>query len=301
MKIVVVGLGKMGSQIAMRLARDGHEVMGYEAAETVLAAAKQAGLEVTASREDAVAWFGDTPATVWLMIPAGVVATELDAWLKLLPANSTVVDGGNSDFRLTREHHAEAAKYDIQLVDVGTSGGILGLENGFSLMVGGEAVAVKPLEPIFVSLAIPRGAYQHFGPSGAGHYVKMVHNAIEYGMMQSLAEGYQLLHEGPYEGLDLPHIAQLWQHGSIVESKLNALVAVALKDDPTLADVDGIVAESGEARWALETATEHDIDMPATQAAREVRLASADGTVNYATKLLAKLRNKFGGHTVNRP
>jgi 6-phosphogluconate dehydrogenase len=156
------------------------------------------------------------------------------------------------------------------------------------------------MEPVFVTLAKPRGAYQHFGPSGAGHFIKMVHNAIEYGMMQSLAEGYHLLHDGPYEGIDLPHVAQLWQHGSIVESKLNGLIAIALKADPTLEGIEGYVAESGEARWALETAGEHGISMPAVQASLEVRMASQDGETNYATKVLAALRNRFGGHTVNR-
>jgi 6-phosphogluconate dehydrogenase len=300
MKIAIVGLGKMGSQLAIRLQQDHHEVVGVDADEGVVQAAKDAGIQVATSRDEAIVWFGDTPPIVWLMIPAGVVRTELDEWLKLLPENSTIVDGGNSDYRDTRRHFELAAERHVHFIDVGTSGGIMGLEQGFSLMIGGLQEAVKPMEPVFVTLAKPRGAYQHFGPSGAGHFIKMVHNAIEYGMMQSLAEGYHLLHDGPYEGIDLPHVAQLWQHGSIVESKLNGLIAIALKADPTLEGIEGYVAESGEARWALETAGEHGISMPAVQASLEVRMASQDGETNYATKVLAALRNRFGGHTVNR-
>lgn len=299
MKLVVVGLGKMGSQIAMRLIQGKHEVLGYEADPDVIKAATEAGMLVAESRREATDWFGSEPAVVWLMIPAGVVTNELSEWLAVLPKGSTVVDGGNSDYRQTRSHHRQAAEQGVHLVDVGTSGGILGLEQGFSMMIGGDAEAVKPLEPVFATLAKPRGAYQHFGPAGAGHYIKMVHNAVEYGMMESLAEGYHLLHDGPYEGLDIPHIAQLWQHGSIIESKLNALAAVALKENPSLDGIDGYVAESGEARWALETADEYRIDMPAVRVAHEVRLASEDGHTNYATKLLAALRNRFGGHTLN--
>lgn len=301
MKIVIVGLGKMGSQIALRLQDHGHEVAGIEADPGMAKMAADKGLTVLPVRADVLRFFDDSPVVLWLMIPAGVVTHELAEWLSLVPAGSTIIDGGNSDFRMTRDHAATAAKMNIHFVDVGTSGGIFGLEQGFCLMIGGEAAAVKPLEPLFKSLAEPRGAYQHFGPTGAGHYVKMVHNAIEYGMMESLAEGYHLLQAGPYEGLDLPHIAQLWQHGSIVESKLNGLVAVALKDSPTLADVDGYVAESGEARWALEVAHKEEVPMPAIQKAHDVRLASEAGDTNFATKLLAALRNRFGGHTVNRP
>lgn len=300
MKIIIVGLGKMGGQLAQRLKQGGHSVAGLEADQAMALAASDSGIKVLDERSQAAEFFDDQPAIVWLMIPAGVVTHELTEWLSVLPSGSTIIDGGNSDFRLTRDHAATAQKLNIHFVDVGTSGGIMGLEQGFCLMIGGEAAAVKPLEPLFQTLAEPRGAYQHFGPTGAGHYVKMVHNAVEYGMMESLAEGYHLLQAGPYEGLDLPHIAQLWQHGSIIESKLNGLVAVALKDNPTMKDIDGYVAESGEARWALEVALKEDVPMPAIQKAHDVRLASEAGETNYATKLLASLRNKFGGHTVNR-
>lgn len=300
MKIAVVGLGKMGSQIAVRLIEDSHEVLGFDADPGVVQAATEAGVTVAASRAEAATWFGADPAVVWMMIPAGVVTSELHEWLEVLPKGSIIVDGGNSDYRMTKTHAGTAAKQGVDLVDVGTSGGIMGLEQGFAMMIGGEPTAVRTLEPVFATLAQPRGAYQHFGPAGAGHYIKMVHNAIEYGFMQSLAEGYHLLYDGPYRRLDIPHIAQLWQHGSVIESKLNALVAVALKENPTLEGVEGYVAESGEARWALETAMDYDVPMPAVASALDVRVASEAGKTNYATKLLAALRNKFGGHTVNR-
>lgn len=300
MKIALVGLGKMGSQMAVRFIKHKHEVIGFDAEQSILQVAEQAGVHTAHSRDEIVTWFGAEPAIVWLMIPAGVVPAELDKWLKVLPEGSVIIDGGNSDFRQTIGHAERAQLHSVHFVDVGTSGGIMGLENGFSLMIGGNADIVKTLEPLFLSLARPHGAYQHFGPSGAGHYIKMAHNAIEYGMMESLAEGYHLLHDGPFKDLDLAGVAQIWQHGSVIDSKLNSLVAVALHENPKLNGVDGYVAESGEARWALEVAKDQNVPMPAIQSALDVRVASEGGTTNFATKILAELRNKFGGHTINK-
>lgn len=300
MKIALVGLGKMGSQMAVRFIEHKHEVIGFDAEPSILKLAEQAGVHAAHSRDEIVTWFGGDKPIIWLMIPAGVVTAELEEWFKILPEDSIIIDGGNSDFRQTEAHAEKATMHSTHFVDVGTSGGIMGLEQGFSLMIGGDTAIVKSLEPIFLSLAQPHGAYQHFGPSGAGHYIKMVHNAIEYGMMESLAEGYHLLHDGPYKDLDLAGIAQIWQHGSVIESKLNSLAAVALHENPTLEGVDGYVAESGEARWALEAAKHHDIEMPAIQTALDVRVSSEAGSTNFATKLLAELRNKFGGHTINK-
>jgi 6-phosphogluconate dehydrogenase len=185
------------------------------------------------------------------------------------------------------------------LLDVGTSGGIWGYENGFSMMAGGDEASFRTIEPALKTLAQPSGAYQHFGPSGAGHYVKMVHNAIEYGMMESLAEGYQMLKEGPYQDLDLGAAGEVWQHRSVITSWLNELCRDALKENPELSGIDGIVAESGEARWTLETAKELGKELPSIQAAFNVRLASQKGQVGFATKLLAAMRGKFGGHEIN--
>jgi 6-phosphogluconate dehydrogenase len=188
----------------------------------------------------------------------------------------------------------------MQFVDVGTSGGVWGYQNGFSMMCGSDSPeAFAVVEPALKTLALPEGAYHYFGPSGSGHFVKMTHNAIEYGMMQSLAEGYRMLKEGPYDNLDLAAAGDVWQHHSVVTSWLNELTRDALRENPELTGIDGFVHESGEARWTLETAHELNIPMPSIQAAFDVRLASQKGETNFATKLLAAMRNKFGGHELN--
>ena len=188
----------------------------------------------------------------------------------------------------------------MTLLDVGTSGGVWGYKNGFSMMAGGDKTVFSSIEPALKTLAQPSGAYDHFGSSGSGHYVKMVHNAIEYGMMESLAEGYRMLKEGAYENIDLAAAGEVWQHGSVVTSWLNELSQSALSENPELKGIDGFVAESGEARWTLETAKEMGIPLPAIQTAFDVRLASQKGETNFATKLLAAMRNKFGGHQINK-
>jgi 6-phosphogluconate dehydrogenase len=184
-------------------------------------------------------------------------------------------------------------------MDVGTSGGVWGYDNGFSMMAGGDAETFKKIEPIFKTLEKPAGAYYNFGESGSGHYVKMVHNAIEYGMMESLAEGYRMLKEGPYQNIDLVSAGEVWQHHSVITSWLNELTVNALKENPELKDVEGVVVESGEARFALEMARDFKIEAPSIQASFDVRLASQKGHVNFATKLLAMMRNQFGGHKIN--
>jgi 6-phosphogluconate dehydrogenase len=233
------------------------------------------------------------------MIPAQVVDQQLRELLPHLPKGSVIIDGGNSDYRLTLKRSQQAQAAGVTLVDVGTSGGVLGGDRGYCMMVGGEDAAVAQLTPLFEALAEPQG-WQHVGPSGAGHYVKMVHNAIEYGLMESYAEGYHMLKEGPFDGLDLARIGGLWQHGSIIDSLLNDLIQEALTENPTLEGIEGSVAESGEARWTLEEAAQHHISLPAIQAALDVRLQSQKGQTNFATKLLAAMRNKFGGHALNK-
>ena len=218
-----------------------------------------------------------------------------------MPHVSIIIDVGNSDYRLTRERAVKATEKGVHLVDVGTSGGVHGLTNGFSMMIGGEQTAYEHVEPFLKVLSEPSGAYHYFGASGSGHYVKMVHNGIEYGIMQSLAEGYRMLEEGPFKGqIDLAAAGEVWQHGSVITSWLNELTAEALAENPKLEGIEGFVAESGEARWTLETAAELGIPLPAIQAAFDVRLRSQQGETNYATKLLAAMRNKFGGHTINK-
>ncbi len=301
MKIVIVGLGKMGHQIAAKLHSSGHDVLGFVRRQEVVDSAANEGIAATIDRDVASGFFGNERAIVWLMIPAGAVDDELDMWLKALPSGSIVIDGGNSKYLHTKQRALRAKERDISFIDIGTSGGIHGFSNGFSLMAGGDIDAFTYVEELINNLSAPRGAYHHFGPSGSGHYVKMVHNAIEYGMMQSLAEGYQMLHEGAYAGeIDLAAAGEVWQHGSVVTSWLNGLIQEALVENPTLDDIDGYVAESGEARWTLENADELGIPLPAIQSAYDVRVRSQQGETSFATKLLAAMRNKFGGHAINK-
>jgi 6-phosphogluconate dehydrogenase len=300
MKIAIHGLGKMGMQIAEKLTREGHEVIAHNRSPEPIATAAAFGAIPAHTKTEVMSAFGQDQAIVWLMVPADVVESELTAWLELLPEGSILVDGGNSDFRNTKQHAALTINHKVTLVDVGTSGGILGLANGFSMMVGGQEADATVLTPILDTLAKPHGGWHYFGPSGSGHFVKMVHNAIEYGMMESLAEGYRVLQEGPYQNLDLAAAGAVWQQGSIIASDLNSLAAKAFKENPELAGVDGFVAESGEARWTLEVAKAMNVELPSIQAAFDVRVASQQGQTNFATKILAELRNKFGGHAINK-
>lgn len=300
MKIAIAGLGRMGMQIARKLAEDGHEVVAHNRSRGPVDEAVTYGAQAAYEKQDVVNAFKGEQAILWLMVPADVVDSELDNWLKTIPKGSLVIDGGNSDFRLTKKRAEKVAAAGSTLLDSGTSGGVWGYKNGFSMMVGGPKEAFKTVEPIFKTLAKPSGAYYHFGPSGSGHYVKMVHNAIEYGMMESLAEGYRMLKEGPYDSLNLAEAGEVWQHGSVVQSWLNELSRDALAENPELKGIDGFVAESGEARWTLEAAKDQGIPLPAIQAAFDVRLASQKGETNFATKLLAAMRNKFGGHQLNK-
>lgn len=300
MKIAVTGLGKMGSQIARMLSEGGHDVVANNRHPEPIDEAVKYGATAAYQKEDVIKAFDGQQLVLWLMIPATVVDSELTKWLELVPKGSVLVDGGNSDFRQTKKRAELVASHGSQLVDVGTSGGVWGLKDGFSMMAGGDEAAFKVVEPVLETLAKPTGAYHYFGPAGAGHYVKMVHNAIEYGVMESYAEGYRMLHEGAYEGLDLAAAGEVWQHGSVIKSWLNGLTRDALAENPTLEGIDGFVAESGEARWTLEAAKDLGIPLQAIQTAFDVRVASQKGQTNFATKLLAAMRNKFGGHELNK-
>lgn len=299
MKIAIAGLGRMGTQISRKLAEDNHEVIAHNRSRGPIDEAAKFGAKPAYEKQDVLDNFRGQQLVLWLMLPAEVVDPELDVWLKLSPKDSIFIDGGNSDFRLTKKRFDKVKATGSSLVDAGTSGGVWGYKNGFSMMVGGDKDSFTKVEPAFISLAKPSGAYQYFGPSGSGHFVKMVHNAIEYGMMESLAEGYQMLKEGPYKNLNLATAGEVWQHGSVVNSWLNELARQALDENPSLDGIDGIVAESGETRWTLETAKELDIPLPVIQQSFDVRLASQNGKVNFSTKLLSAMRNKFGGHNLN--
>lgn len=297
MKIGFIGLGKMGNQMTRRLLADNHQVVVFDINEQAVEALSQAGAEASSSRDQLID--GLDPVVIWLMIPSQFVDEELDKLLELVPEGSVLVDGGNSDFRQTTRRYEHCREQGISWVDVGTSGGIKGLEEGFSMMVGGDDTAVEIIRPVLETLA-QAGGWHHFGGSGSGHFTKMAHNAIEYGIMESYAEGYRMLQEGPYPDLDLAAAGDVWQHGSIISSFLNELTTEALNQNPNLDGIDGYVDESGEARWALETAKQHDIEMPAVEASFEVRRDSQQGKTNFATKLLAAMRHQFGGHAINK-
>ncbi len=300
MKIAISGLGRMGMQIARKLAEGGHEVIAHNRSSESVDEAVKYGAVAAYTKDDVVKAFGADQVVLWIMLPADVVDVQVDEWLKLIPKGSIIIDGGNSDFRLTQKLNDTITAAGSHLIDVGTSGGVWGYQNGFSMMVGGDQLeAIAVLEPGLKTLAAPEGAYFHFGPSGSGHFVKMTHNAVEYGMMESLAEGYRMLKEGPYAGLDLAAAGDVWQHHSVVTSWLNELSRDSLRENPELEGIEGFVAESGEARWTLEAAKTAGIPLPAIQASFDVRLASQKGEVNFATKLLAAMRNAFGGHKIN--
>jgi 6-phosphogluconate dehydrogenase len=303
MKIAVHGLGRMGMQIAKKLAASPqHTVIAHNRSPEPVQEAAAAGAVATSTKQEVIQAFGSDQIVIWLMLPAEVTESELAAWLELVPAGSVIIDGGNSDFRRTREHAKLAQAKSVDFVDVGTSGGVWGMERGFCMMAGGDEPGYRAITPVLDVLAAPSGSHAHFGPHGNGHYVKMVHNAIEYGMMESLAEGYRMLREGAYPDTDLAKAGDVWQHSSVITSWLNELCRDSLRENPQLEGITGFVAENGEARWTLDVAKEKGIPMPAIQAAMDVRIASQteDNTgKNFATKLLAAMRNKFGGHALN--
>jgi 6-phosphogluconate dehydrogenase len=300
MKIAIVGLGRMGTQIAKKLHENKHTVIAHNRSRGSVDEMGALGMVPAYTKEEVVKLFNGGQVIIWLMIPSDSVDQELNEWLKIVPKGSILIDGGNSDFRLTKKRAELVLKNGSVLIDVGTSGGVWGYDNGFSMMAGGDAETFKIIEPVLKTLALPEGAYYNFGESGSGHFVKMTHNAIEYGMMESLAEGYRILKEGPYRNIDLAAAGEVWQHHSVITSWLNELSRDALKQNPELSGIEGFVAESGEARWTLEVAEDLKIETPAMQAAFDVRLASQKGEVNFATKLLAAMRNAFGGHKINK-
>lgn len=300
MKIAIHGLGRMGMQIAEKLKADGHDVVAHNRSTDAIDQAKGFGAVAAYTKQDVLDAFSGERLVLWLMLPADVVEGELDVWLNIAPKGSLFIDGGNTDFRATKIHAKTVSDRGSTLLDVGTSGGIMGTENGFCMMAGGDEKEVKGVAPVLDSLSKPHGGWGYFGPSGAGQYVKMTHNAIEYGMMESLAEGYRMLKEGPYESIDLAKAGDVWQKSSVITSTLNRLTAEALHENPTLKGIDGYVAENGETRWTLEIARERNVQMPSIQAAFDVRVASQKGETNFATKLLAAMRNKFGGHALNK-
>ncbi len=301
MEIAIIGLGKMGGNMARRLLRAGHRVVGYDRdPDVVRALTEGAGLIPASTLPEVVEQLAPR-RIIWVMVPAGAPTEEtLTALAESLDPGDVLIDGGNSNYKDTLRRAVTLHTRGIQLVDVGTSGGIWGLSEGYSLMVGGKDEAVAYLRPIFEALApAPDRGWGHVGPSGAGHFVKMIHNGIEYGLMQAYAEGFELLHAKEEFVLDLHQIAQIWRSGSVIRSWLLDLAADALAEDPTLGEVEGWVADSGEGRWTVFEAIDLDVPAPVITAALQMRFVSRQ-EASYAAKLLAALRNQFGGHAVKR-
>jgi 6-phosphogluconate dehydrogenase len=297
MQIGFVGLGRMGGNMVTRLLRAGHQVVAFDRADAARAAAEAGGAKGAASLDALVAALSP-PRAVWVMVPAGApTESTIDELAGVLAAGDTIIDGGNT--RWTDDiRRADGLKPSgIHYVDAGTSGGIWGLENGYCMMVGGDPAAVERLKPIFTALAPPDG-FLHTGAVGSGHYVKMIHNGIEYALMQAYAEGFELMSESEY-GLDLPRIAHLWNQGSVVRSWLLELTAGALAADPKLANLKPYVEDSGEGRWTVEDAVAKAVPAPTITAALFARFRSRRDN-SYADRLLAALRNAFGGHAVRR-
>jgi 6-phosphogluconate dehydrogenase len=297
MQIGFVGLGKMGGNMVHRIRRDSdHEVVAFDYSAEAVKAAEDHGATGAGSLEDMVSKL-DAPRSVWIMVPAGGPTQEtVEKLLTMLAPGDTIADGGNSKWTDSVARHAQCAEKRVHFVDVGTSGGVWGLEVGYCMMVGGEQEAVDRLAPVLDVLAPPKG-WARMGESGSGHFVKMVHNGIEYGLMQAYAEGFEVLHISEY-GLDMGKIANLWGQGSVVRSWLLELAARAFEADGNdLSNLEGYVEDSGEGRWTLQAAVDHDVPVPALTAALYARFYSRSNG-DYTARMLAALRNQFGGHAV---
>ena len=299
-EIGMVGLGRMGANMAERVARAGHRVVGFDPDAAARQRVVERGAEAALSLEALVAALAP-PRAVWLMVPAGAITDKsVDALSTLLSAGDTVIDGGNSNYQDTLRRAAALADRQIHLVDCGTSGGVWGLAEGYSLMIGGDPAVVDRLRPIFEALApaADRG-WGRVGPVGAGHFSKMIHNGIEYGLMQAYAEGFSILQHKREFAFDLHQVAEIWRHGSVVRSWLLELTSAALAANPTMAGIAPWVADSGEGRWTVEAAIALDVPAPVITLALLERLRSRDDD-SFADKLLAAMRNQFGGHAIKK-
>ena len=295
MQLGMVGLGRMGGNMTARLLRGGHEVVAFARSQESVAAAAAEGATGASSLDDLVAKL-DTPRAVWLMVPAGApTADTISQLAELLSPGDIVIDGGNSRYTESIERGNALAEVGIRFADAGTSGGIWGLDEGYCLMVGADPKVFAHLSPIFETLA-PADGFAHVGPVGAGHFTKMIHNGIEYGVMQAYAEGFELLQSADFD-IDTAQVAELWRHGSVVRSWLLDLAAKALAADPDLEKVAPYVEDSGEGRWTLETAIDNAVPAPAIAAALFARFSSRSENA-FSSRMLAALRREFGGHEV---
>ena len=295
----MIGLGKMGANMTRRLCRGGVDVIGYNrSSEIIEQLVKEEGMQAASSLADAIRQLA-TPRIIWLMLPSGdPTETTINELIKLLDPGDLIIDGGNSNYHDSQRRGQMLQKHDMGFVDAGTSGGVWGLDNGYCLMAGGEAQYIKLLEPALKVLApaADRG-WSHVGPIGSGHFTKMIHNGIEYGMMQAYAEGFALLKGKQEFDLDLAQISELWRHSSVVRSWLLDLMADFLHEDQQLDDMQPFVADSGEGRWTVDEATAQGTPAPVLALALHMRFAS-QGSADYGNKLLAMMRNSFGGHAI---
>ena len=300
MELGMIGLGRMGANMGQRVVQHGHRVVGFDPSEESRARAAQGGVEPVASLVALVQGL-QPPRTLWLMVPAGApVDSTIEALVPLLAPGDVLIDGGNSMYKDTLRRAQTLSAERIGYVDCGTSGGVWGLKEGYSLMIGGDADVVARLQPLFASLApAPDRGWGRVGPVGSGHFTKMIHNGIEYGMMQAYAEGFSILSHKQEFALDLGQIAEIWRHGSVVRSWLLDLTADALTKNPTLDGIAPFVADSGEGRWTLAEAIELGVSTPVIAQSLLERLRSRDKD-SFTDKLLAALRNEFGGHEIKK-
>lgn len=300
MQLGLIGLGRMGANMTVRLLRGGHEMIVFNRSPKPVEAAVAAGAIGAASVADLVSKL-TPPRAVWVMVPAGEPTDAMiSALVDLLSPGDIIIDGGNSNYRDSIRRAREVSAHGLHFVDVGTSGGVWGLQEGYSLMIGGDAEPVERLRPIFETLAPgPDRGWGHVGTNGAGHFVKMVHNGVEYGMMQAFAEGFEIMKSRPDLGLNVSQIAEVWRYGSVVRSWLLDLIANVLSEDAELAELRGWVADSGEGRWTVAEAIDLDVPAPVITMSLLMRFVSRQED-SYAAKLLAAMRNQFGGHAVKR-
>ena len=300
MQIGMIGLGKMGLNMATRLVRGGHSVVGNAKSESTIRQAEELGVTGARSIEEVVNQLS-TPRVVWVMVPAGeVTESVIQSLIPLLQEGDIIIDGGNSNYKDSVRRAAELRAHGLLFVDCGTSGGSWGLSEGYSLMIGGEVETVEHLRPIFETLApAPDEGWGRVGPAGAGHFTKMIHNGIEYGMMQAYAEGFEILQTKKEFGLDLDQVSRIWQHGSVVRSWLLDLIVNVMAEDQTLEDIEAYVADSGEGRWTVFEAIDLNVAAPVITAALQRRIRSRQAGP-YSDKLVAAMRNQFGGHAVKK-
>jgi 6-phosphogluconate dehydrogenase len=300
MELGMVGLGRMGANMARRLLKGGHTVVGFDPRIEARSALEGDGGGSAASLQALVAAL-PAPRAVWMMVPAGKITdSTVETLAPLLAPGDVLIDGGNSNYKDTLLRAAELAPRNIAYVDAGTSGGVWGLEEGYSLMVGGDEAVVERLRPIFETLApAPDKGWGRVGPVGSGHFTKMVHNGIEYGLMQAYAEGFSILQHKQAFALDLHQVAEIWRTGSVVRSWLLDLTADALGRNPTMDGIAPWVADSGEGRWTLQEAIDLDVPAPVIALSLMARLRSRDND-SFADKLLAAMRNEFGGHAIRK-